>query len=714
NMTYISNLNGDIYPDLVISTPWYDSALADVGAVFIFWGKADSGFDDINHSQADVTILGVGLGNNFGWDVADAGDVNNDGINDLIVGAPGALNNKGRAYIFYGGTIPDGNFPASNLVDRMLEGKTANGFYGTAVTGMGDINNDGYGDVLVGAPGADQTVITYGYKNKVTFYPDLWDDDLSTPGLIDFSNGVNNFLNATYTDNNSWGLDGDDDGWDWIDSFSDPTRLYGRTIPAPQDHANLYAPWEPDSPDADGLTWSNRTALEVMIGRNHTDYNPYGLDNDSEYDPGASAAWGIEFNITAEMYNYLSSNSTITLGFDYCAMDSNRIYNNSNRSRRIISIIRSRIWNGTTIDYIGNEFQSNKKCVFYKEDPSNTPPWGPIYDSFKWDITDYFDHIGSYYWDFGCYFDRCYKNRADDGLMAFFDNITMKITNDKSVPIVGMKNSGFGSSITALGDINGDGYPDAMIGAPNLDGGYAAIISGKKRFNTSESIGISTIILTGSNHGDKFGYSVADAGDVDNDGIVDVIIGAPGGNYANLYYGSTLNAPLLVPDLWEVDEDKSTSYIEFDSGLKSTGNTPGRTSADDGWDIWNGVYGFQSGETPGSSVMYNGANNIDSPQVASDDELIIYIGGNLGGGGWFDARKDSGAYGVKFSVSQNMITALESGAEAILSYDCRFKNLGLDQDDTVWIKTFIRNSAGDHALGWALDKDTLDNDNKDD
>ncbi|MCK5560602.1 MAG: hypothetical protein KAJ51_08420, partial [Thermoplasmata archaeon] len=65
-------------------------------------------------------------------------------------------------------------------------------------------------------------------------------------------------------------------------------------------------------------------------------------------------------------------------------------------------------------------------------------------------------------------------------------------------------------------------------------------------------------------------------------------------------------------------------------------------------------------------------------------------------------------------MSQTMITALESGAEAVLSYDWRFKNLGLDQDDSIWIKTFIRNSAGDHALGWALDKDTLDEDNKDD
>ena len=47
NITLINNLNGDAYPDLVISTPWYDSStFDDVGSVYIFYGSSGSGFED--------------------------------------------------------------------------------------------------------------------------------------------------------------------------------------------------------------------------------------------------------------------------------------------------------------------------------------------------------------------------------------------------------------------------------------------------------------------------------------------------------------------------------------------------------------------------------------------------------------------------------------------------------------------------------------------
>jgi hypothetical protein len=713
NLTYIDDFNNDNLVDLVIGSPWYDSStVTDIGAVFVYYGKSGDLFEDLNQSSADLIVLGEIDGDKFGWSVADAGDVNGDGINDLLVGAPDAMTKRGKAYIIYGGENQVGTYNVQNLKTRVLTGNSLEipeqGGYGSSVAGLGDLNNDGYDDVLVGAPGSDQAIITFGYKNKKTIHPDLWDDDPGSEGVVTFDYGVNN----TISDANTWGINGSDDGWDWIDSFDDPTGLYGFTTPAPHDHANVYAPGEPDGPDAQGLTLANRTALEVMVGRNHTHLNPYG--DGWDWDPAASAAWGIEFQITNDMYKYIGSNSTISLGFDYEAYDSSRIYNNSNLSRRFIYTIRSRIWNNDGIYYLGDDIVNGETYVFYKQDNWNVPAWGPEYGNFEWDITNYITGPGSYYWDFGCYFDRAWSSRYDDGITAFFDNITMSISNDRHVKIEGAQGSGFGTSLIGTGDVNNDNYPDMLIGAPNTMCGYVALINGEERFENIQESSQATILLTGEEPGDKFGYSISNAGDANNDGLTDYIIGAPGGNYAHLFYSSTLDSGILIPDLWEVEDDSATPMIEFDSGLETTGNTPGHSGPDDGWDVWNGVYGYQSGGTPGSSVKYNGADGTDPDQVKIDQELIIAIGGFYGGGSSNGAKPDSGAYGVKFSLSKAMADALTDGATAVLSYDWYFENLGLDQDETIWIKTYIRDNSNNYDLGWDLDKYAGVSENKDD
>ncbi|UCH88730.1 MAG: FG-GAP repeat protein, partial [Thermoplasmata archaeon] len=106
------------------------------------------GYDSMNYSitaaDANVTLTGT-ASTNFGWSVGNCSDVNADGTyDDVIVGAPDSTN--GNAYIYYGGN------PMNTGVDLTLTGEAAGDRFGYSVHYAGDIDADGDPDVIVGAP----------------------------------------------------------------------------------------------------------------------------------------------------------------------------------------------------------------------------------------------------------------------------------------------------------------------------------------------------------------------------------------------------------------------------------------------------------------------------------------------------------------------------------------------------------------------------------
>ncbi|KAL5006586.1 hypothetical protein ScPMuIL_015392 [Solemya velum] len=136
--------------------------VGDVGEVYIFSEDATS----LEDSQIKVVLQGEQLGGYFGGVLCTA-DVNKDGIDDLLVGAPiySSDEEEGAVYLYLG-----------PLVDRINSTSVMNGLnvkkarFGSAITNLGDLNDDSYDDIAVGAPYEDGSGVVYiynGHKNGV-------------------------------------------------------------------------------------------------------------------------------------------------------------------------------------------------------------------------------------------------------------------------------------------------------------------------------------------------------------------------------------------------------------------------------------------------------------------------------------------------------------------------------------------------------------------
>src|SRR5437867_2137100 len=97
----------------------------------------------------ELYLLGLAASDQFRFSIASAGDFNGDGFDDIVVGAPfvGATD-AGAAYVFFGG-------PSMDAVADLTINGTGSDSLGWSVAGAGDINGDGFDDIIVGAPGAD-------------------------------------------------------------------------------------------------------------------------------------------------------------------------------------------------------------------------------------------------------------------------------------------------------------------------------------------------------------------------------------------------------------------------------------------------------------------------------------------------------------------------------------------------------------------------------
>lgn len=140
------DVNGDGWDDIVVGAPKYDGAWVDEGAALSFYGS-DSGLSAV----ADWSVVGGQFDSGLGIAVRMAGDVNGDDYADVIVGAhqyERGESDEGGAFVFLGSALG-----LRETAGWDAEGDKAETRFGFAVGTAGDVNDDGYADVIVGAPG---------------------------------------------------------------------------------------------------------------------------------------------------------------------------------------------------------------------------------------------------------------------------------------------------------------------------------------------------------------------------------------------------------------------------------------------------------------------------------------------------------------------------------------------------------------------------------
>ena len=459
-----------------------------------------------------------------GFSVSAAGDVNGDGFDDLMVGAVGADPNgidSGSSYVVFGKAS---GFSAAMDLSRLdgsngfrLDGEAGFDRSGISVSNAGDVNGDGFDDVMVGAtyadPNGDRSGSSYVVFGRASGFDATM--DLST---LDGSNGFRLDGEAEYNES-GWSVStaGDVNG----DGFDDVIVGASYADPNGNNSGSSY------------VVFGRASGFNATMSLSSLDgSNGFRLDGEADFDhSGISVSAAGDVN--GDGFDDLivgAPNADNSLGSSYVVFGQASGFD----ATMDLSILNGS--NGFRLDGEA-KFDRSGFSVSNAGDVNGDGLGDVIVGAQGADPNGY--NSGSSYVVFGSAssFDAALDLSSLDGSNGF--RLDGEAKFDRS-----------GFSVSNAGDVNGDGLGDVIVGALGADpnGGYSGssyVVFGKAS-GFDATIDLSSLDssdgfrLDGEATGDYSGNSVSAAGDVNGDGFDDLMVGAfgakPNGNYSGSSY----------------------------------------------------------------------------------------------------------------------------------------------------------------------------------
>ncbi|MFA6475053.1 MAG: integrin alpha, partial [Patescibacteria group bacterium] len=481
-----------------------------------------------------------------GYSVASAGDVNGDGYNDFLVGAYGNDSSTGAVYLIYG---TDSILTSADLSTAVkFTGESPNDFAGYSVASAGDVNGDGYDDILIGAKGDDTIGTNAGAVYLIYGGSRLSSYGGSLSGAVKFT-GEKASDNAGFSVASAGDVDGDniDDiliGAPYSNSLLHTGAayvIYGKPI---------------------HLTSANLSTAVKFSGTLLNDNAGFSVAGAGDVDGD-----NIDDILIGSPYNGFSDAGAAYLVYGQTSFTSSKL------------LLSTLVTASEAVKFTG---ASPDDSAGY-----SVASAGDVNNDGNDDIligAPYNDDAGT---DAGAAY-LVYGQTSFSGYTLSSDAIefTGETIND---------NAGF--SVASAGDVNNDNYNDILIGAPlqYFTAGAVYFIYGQEADLSSASLSTSAAMFVGQESGDSAGNSVASAGDVNGDGYADILIGAP---YAlSDTTGADAGAAYLGYLYVDLDGDGLTGSSILTSGTDTNDNDFDNDGSEIGTDCDDGDASISANQT---------------------------------------------------------------------------------------------------------------------